>query len=224
MSASLTTPGAVPADSTATGPAVPVFRSAADAAQFWLECRLGPRRVSASDPLAMLAMRGRSTSALDHEATLRQVERALQGIHREWWAPVLVHLGWRVGWRRLQDGTHLRRAGLPTELPAGFSRRGLAARAEQFRRALAEVGIVDRDEIRAWDAVEQGRATGEAEPAVERPIAGWKAIAAWLGCDESTAKRYERRDGLPVHRRGGSVWAFPSELAAWLRGAGARYS
>jgi len=50
----------------------------------------------------------------------------------------------------------------------------------------------------------------------------WKAIAAYLGRDVTTVQRWEKREGLPVHRhlhhRLGSVYAYPGEIDAWLRG------
>ncbi|MBW8868695.1 MAG: hypothetical protein JF610_15450, partial [Acidobacteria bacterium] len=48
----------------------------------------------------------------------------------------------------------------------------------------------------------------------------WKAIAGYLGKDESTVRRWERELGLPVHRvqgaPGRSVFAFKEELDAWM--------
>lgn len=48
----------------------------------------------------------------------------------------------------------------------------------------------------------------------------WKAIAAYLGRDERTVQRWERRLALPVRRlpggRGSSVFAYTAELDAWL--------
>lgn len=50
----------------------------------------------------------------------------------------------------------------------------------------------------------------------------WKEIAAYLKRDITTAQRWEKREGMPVHRhlhdRIGSVYAFRSELDAWVRG------
>jgi hypothetical protein len=45
------------------------------------------------------------------------------------------------------------------------------------------------------------------------------STAGCFGCNERTAKRWEER-GLPVHRvpsgKRGYVFAYPSELDAWL--------
>ena len=47
----------------------------------------------------------------------------------------------------------------------------------------------------------------------------WKEIAAYLKRDITTVQRWEKREGMPVHRhlhdRIGSVYAFTSELDAW---------
>jgi Tfp pilus assembly protein PilF len=48
----------------------------------------------------------------------------------------------------------------------------------------------------------------------------WKAVAAYIGRDARTAKRYELERGLPVHRLPGDgrsvVFAYPEELDRWL--------
>ncbi|MBI3492872.1 MAG: helix-turn-helix domain-containing protein, partial [Acidobacteria bacterium] len=49
----------------------------------------------------------------------------------------------------------------------------------------------------------------------------WKAISAYLNRDERTVRRWERERGLPIGRvpggHGSSVFAYRSELDAWLR-------
>lgn len=49
----------------------------------------------------------------------------------------------------------------------------------------------------------------------------WKEIAGYLKRDVTTVQRWERREGMPVHRhvhdKAGSVYAFRSELDAWTR-------
>jgi hypothetical protein len=51
----------------------------------------------------------------------------------------------------------------------------------------------------------------------------WKVIAAYLGRDVGTVRRWERTRGLPVHRvpggKGSSVFAYTSEIDAWLHTA-----
>ena len=53
-------------------------------------------------------------------------------------------------------------------------------------------------------------------------LESWKDIAAYLRRDVSTVQRWEKREGMPVHRhlhdKQGSVYAFRSELDGWWRG------
>ena len=69
---------------------------------------------------------------------------------------------------------------------------------------------------------------GEASPGTPPTVRGpedrldsWKEIAAHLNRDVTTVQRWEKREGMPVHRhlhdRMGSVYAFPAELDAWAR-------
>jgi hypothetical protein len=50
----------------------------------------------------------------------------------------------------------------------------------------------------------------------------WKEIAAYLNRDVTTVQRWERQEGMPVHRhlhgRMGSVYASRADLDAWVRG------
>jgi len=49
----------------------------------------------------------------------------------------------------------------------------------------------------------------------------WKEIAAYLKRDVTTVQRWEKREGMPVHRhlhdKVGSVYASQTELDAWVR-------
>src|SRR5258705_5032781 len=61
-------------------------------------------------------------------------------------------------------------------------------------------------------------------PPVKPPedrLDSWKEIAAYLSRDVTTVQRWEKREGMPVHRhqhdRMGSVYAFSSELDAWVQ-------
>jgi hypothetical protein len=52
-------------------------------------------------------------------------------------------------------------------------------------------------------------------------LSSWKEVAAYLKCDESTARRWARDSGLPVYRignKGGTVHAFTEEIDDWIRG------
>src|SRR5678816_1264258 len=50
-------------------------------------------------------------------------------------------------------------------------------------------------------------------------LESWKEIGAYLQRDVRTAHRWEKEEGLPVHRhshnRRSSVYAYPSEIDAW---------
>jgi eukaryotic-like serine/threonine-protein kinase len=51
-------------------------------------------------------------------------------------------------------------------------------------------------------------------------LGSWKEIASYLGREVRTVQRWEKNDGLPVHRlfhsKRGSVYALPEELDQWL--------
>jgi TolB-like protein/Tfp pilus assembly protein PilF len=55
----------------------------------------------------------------------------------------------------------------------------------------------------------------------EEPLDSWKEIATYVKRDISTVQRWEKREGMPIHRhvhdKRGSVYAFTSELDAWLQ-------
>ncbi len=57
-------------------------------------------------------------------------------------------------------------------------------------------------------------------PSRER-LDSWKEIAAYLNRDVTTVQRWERREGMPVHRhlhdKRGSIYALSVELDAWLQ-------
>jgi len=54
----------------------------------------------------------------------------------------------------------------------------------------------------------------------------WKGIAAHFGRDVTTVQRWEKREGMPVHRhlhdRAGSIYAFTAELDEWARSRNVR--
>ena len=71
-----------------------------------------------------------------------------------------------------------------------------------------------------WASPESPGDSLHAKPAEPR-LDSWKAIAVHLNRDVSTVRRWEKREGLPVHRhlhhKLGSVYAFPSEIDDWCR-------
>jgi len=64
-------------------------------------------------------------------------------------------------------------------------------------------------------------AASSAKPPEDR-LDSWKEIAAYLNRDVTTVQRWEKREGMPVHRhlhdKLGSVYAWRAELDAWARG------
>jgi Tol biopolymer transport system component len=69
-----------------------------------------------------------------------------------------------------------------------------------------------------------GEPTSGTPPSVtqlEDRLDSWKEIAAYLNRDVTTVQRWEKREGMPVHRhlhdRMGSVYASRSELEVWAR-------
>lgn len=59
------------------------------------------------------------------------------------------------------------------------------------------------------------------EKSPEVRLESWKEIAAYLNRDVTTVQRWEKREGMPVHRhlhdKRGSVYALAAELDAWAR-------
>ena len=59
------------------------------------------------------------------------------------------------------------------------------------------------------------------EKSPEVRLESWKEIAAYLNRDVTTVQRWERREGMPVHRhlhdKRGSVYALAAELDTWAR-------
>ncbi len=70
--------------------------------------------------------------------------------------------------------------------------------------------------------------TPGSSPPAERPpddrLDSWKEIATYLRRDVTTVQRWEKREGMPVHRhlhlKMGSVYAFKTDLDAWARSRG----
>ncbi len=69
-----------------------------------------------------------------------------------------------------------------------------------------------------------GKPSANTAPSTGTPedrLDSWKEIAAYLKRDVTTVQRWEKREGMPVHRhqhdRMGSVYASSSELDAWVQ-------
>ena len=186
------------------------------AAAFWLEHHQGPRGRSLSDLEPRI---GRSLSRIDVAGTVEAIGRALDVVPSSWRACTVVAAGWSLGVERLREAEPndggppwLERAGLPSRLPEGLSRYSLNIRVRAFREELIRRRLLigaEREAVEVEPTVAQPRG---------KPTVGWKAIADELGVSEATARRWSAA-GLPVQQavEGGAVWAFPDELAAWLR-------
>jgi Tol biopolymer transport system component len=93
-----------------------------------------------------------------------------------------------------------------------------------FFAVAAVLGNDSANRTFSTEANNQDRVMGEVSPP-ERPpedrLDSWKEIAAYLKRDVTTVQRWEKREGMPVHRhlhdRIGSVYAFRAELEAWTR-------
>ena len=61
----------------------------------------------------------------------------------------------------------------------------------------------------------------------ERRLDSWKEIASYLARDMTTVQRWEKQEGMPVHRqlhqKRGSVYALTSELDAWRQSRKLRF-
>jgi hypothetical protein len=67
--------------------------------------------------------------------------------------------------------------------------------------------------------------SGASEPGSDGRLDSWKAIATYLHRSLRSARRWEKEEGLPVHRRvqadGNSIYAFRAELDHWwTKGSG----
>lgn len=69
--------------------------------------------------------------------------------------------------------------------------------------------------------IDSTRPPGSPAPAVSDRLEGWKEIASYLNREVRTVQRWEKSEGLPVHRqqhdRLGTVWAVKTELDEWLK-------
>lgn len=67
---------------------------------------------------------------------------------------------------------------------------------------------------------EATKSTPAAADRATQRLNSWKEIAAYLGATDRTAQRWEREEGLPIHRlvhqNRATVYAYKQELEAWL--------
>jgi Tol biopolymer transport system component len=96
-------------------------------------------------------------------------------------------------------------------------------RALPWRAAELQSATQDRDNREPIRRA-MGEQFPDTPPSVRPPedrLDSWKEIAAYLNRDATTVQRWEKREGMPVHRhlhdRIGSVYAYRAELDAWTR-------
>jgi TolB-like protein len=69
--------------------------------------------------------------------------------------------------------------------------------------------------------VRLGPTDGDGKSATSDRLDSWKEIAAYLKRDVTTVQRWEKKEGLPVHRQVhdklGSVYAYTAELEGWRK-------
>ena len=95
---------------------------------------------------------------------------------------------------------------------------GLPVHHDEARRGGDSV-YAYREELDDW-----WRSDARMVPDSSGRLDSWKEIAAYLHSSVRSARRWEQEEGLPVHRhphgKGDSVYAFKTELDAWLSGRG----
>jgi TolB-like protein/Tfp pilus assembly protein PilF len=68
--------------------------------------------------------------------------------------------------------------------------------------------------------VEPSSSAQESKEQSPQRLDSWKEVAAYLNRDVTTVQRWEKREGMPIHRhlhdKRGSVYALSSELDVWL--------
>ncbi len=90
--------------------------------------------------------------------------------------------------------------------------------------ASARIGLLGLRQARTNLESTMGELPSGTPPPVRPPedrLDSWKEIAAYLNRDVTTVQRWEKREGMPVHRhlhdRMGSVYASRAELDTWVR-------
>src|SRR5579884_4377235 len=132
------------------------------------------------------------------------------------WADLLFATCFIFPLLRGQDRTHGR-----------WTANGNARKCSRFHRLPLNAVLCRGGYISSYNRV-PGFAMGERSagisPSIRSPedrLDSWKEIAAYLNRDVTTVQRWEKREGMPVHRhvhdRAGSVYAFREELDDWAR-------
>jgi Tol biopolymer transport system component len=122
-----------------------------------------------------------------------------------------------AGWRRVRTGSDTLGGAVKRHCAELQPFHHLPSNAVFCRRQAAD------DTIAAQESVMTDPFPGTPPPMepLEDRLDSWKEIAAYLHRDVTTVQRWEKREGMPVHRhlhdRMGSVYAFRADLDAWVR-------
>ncbi|HKV42172.1 MAG TPA: hypothetical protein VJX67_23410, partial [Blastocatellia bacterium] len=80
---------------------------------------------------------------------------------------------------------------------------------------MARMGREDTTRQPAGDPAGENRASRDSSARLD----SWKAVAAYLGRSDKTVRRWEEKEGLPIHRlqhdKRGSIYAYKQELDEW---------
>lgn len=86
-------------------------------------------------------------------------------------------------------------------------------------RRVARFGVFMRDPVSFMPDNGDRKPSPASSPSLESRLDSWKEIAAYLGRGVRTVQRWEREEGLPIHRlahdKRGTIYARREELAAW---------
>jgi Mlc titration factor MtfA (ptsG expression regulator) len=101
-----------------------------------------------------------------------------------------------------------------------MDRRG-ASRAEAILRKSADCTKEGFDLMSEMDSKQMKNVARSVLDLGGDRLDAWKEIASYFGREVRTVQRWEKREGLPVHRqihvKAGTVWAFKREIDAWFK-------
>jgi hypothetical protein len=93
--------------------------------------------------------------------------------------------------------------------------------AEAYPRKIRKLRKKDLDPTSDMDAKRTNTVVRLTVDPDENRLDTWKEIAVYLGREVRTAQRWQKTEGLPVHRhfhvKASTVYAFKHEVDAWLR-------
>lgn len=95
-------------------------------------------------------------------------------------------------------------------------------RAKSVQHLLLSGQQTARDSVGGWHQQrENQRLSALARHEASDRLDSWKEIAVYLQREVRTVQRWEKREGLPVHRhihvKAGTIYAFKREIDTWLQ-------